>query len=114
MNVRNELLKLLDSTLNLGGRGLGFVDETPLMGAVPNHRGQARVSQRAQRTERGARVGAVRGRHVQELDEHQRVGSLEVSRAPRHPEAPVVRGLHEDVPVGDVRVGGESVHAGMR
>ena len=35
MNVRNELLKLLDSTLNLGGRGLGFVDETPLMGAVP-------------------------------------------------------------------------------
>ena len=35
MNVRTELLTLLDSTLNLGGRGLAFVDSTPLMGAVP-------------------------------------------------------------------------------
>ena len=35
MDVRTELLKLLDATLNLGGRGLAFADSTPLMGAVP-------------------------------------------------------------------------------
>lgn len=35
MDTRNELLKLIDSTLNLGGRGLAFTDDTPLMGAVP-------------------------------------------------------------------------------
>ena len=35
VNVRTELLALLDSTLNLNGRGLAFVDSTPLMGAVP-------------------------------------------------------------------------------
>ena len=35
MNVRTELLALIDSTLNLGGRGLAFTDSTPLMGAVP-------------------------------------------------------------------------------
>lgn len=35
MNARTELLTLLDTTLNLGGRGLAFDDNTPLMGAVP-------------------------------------------------------------------------------
>lgn len=35
MDIRNELLTLLDTTLNLGGRGLGLTDESPLMGAVP-------------------------------------------------------------------------------
>ena len=35
MDIRNELLKLVDTTLNLGGRGLSFDDATPLMGAVP-------------------------------------------------------------------------------
>ncbi|MDO9091405.1 MAG: acyl carrier protein [Rubrivivax sp.] len=35
MDIRNELLKLVDSTLNLGGRGLAFDDATPLIGAVP-------------------------------------------------------------------------------
>lgn len=35
LNVRTELLSLLDNALNLGGRGLDFVDATPLMGAVP-------------------------------------------------------------------------------
>lgn len=35
MNVRSELLALLDGVLNLGGRGLAFTDSTPLMGAVP-------------------------------------------------------------------------------
>jgi acyl carrier protein len=29
------LEKLIDTTLNLGGRGLTFTDGTPLMGAVP-------------------------------------------------------------------------------
>ena len=35
MNVRTELLALLDSSLGLGGRGLSFEDNSPLMGAVP-------------------------------------------------------------------------------
>lgn len=35
MDLRNELLALVDTTLNLGGRGLALKDESPLMGAVP-------------------------------------------------------------------------------
>ena len=35
MDVRKELQSLIDSTLNLGGRGLAFQDTTPLMGALP-------------------------------------------------------------------------------
>lgn len=35
MDIRKELLTLVDSTLNLGGRGLSFTEATPLMGAVP-------------------------------------------------------------------------------
>ena len=35
MDVRLELLSLIDSTLNLGGRGMSFDDATPLIGAVP-------------------------------------------------------------------------------
>ena len=35
MDVRKELLALLDNTLNLGGRSKGFDDNTQLMGAVP-------------------------------------------------------------------------------
>ena len=35
MNVRTELLTLLDNSLGLGGRGLAFDDATPLLGAVP-------------------------------------------------------------------------------
>ena len=35
MDVRTELLSLIDSSLNLGGRGMSFTDSTPLMGAVP-------------------------------------------------------------------------------
>lgn len=35
MDTRTALLRLLDSTLNLGGRGLAFTDATPLMGALP-------------------------------------------------------------------------------
>ena len=35
LSARSELLALLDSTLNLGGRGLHFDDATPLIGALP-------------------------------------------------------------------------------
>jgi len=35
LDVRTELLSLIDSTLNLGGRGMSFDDSTPLLGAVP-------------------------------------------------------------------------------
>lgn len=35
MNVRTELLSLLDGVLNLGGRGLTLTDDSPLIGAVP-------------------------------------------------------------------------------
>ena len=35
MDVRGELLSLVDTTLSLGGRGLSFDDSTPLMGALP-------------------------------------------------------------------------------
>lgn len=35
MDIRKELLSLLDDTLNLGGRASSFHDETPLLGALP-------------------------------------------------------------------------------
>ena len=35
MDIRKELLSLLDDTLNLGGRASSFQDETPLLGALP-------------------------------------------------------------------------------
>lgn len=35
MNVRTELIALVDSTLNLRGRAAQFTDASPLMGAVP-------------------------------------------------------------------------------
>lgn len=35
MDIKNDLLALLDSTLNLNGRARGFSDDTPLLGAVP-------------------------------------------------------------------------------
>jgi acyl carrier protein len=35
MNIRSQLLALLDETLNLGGRTAQFTDETRLMGALP-------------------------------------------------------------------------------
>lgn len=35
MSARSDLLALLDTTLNLGGRGLQFNDATPLIGALP-------------------------------------------------------------------------------
>jgi acyl carrier protein len=35
MDIRKELLSLLDDTLNLGGRAASFQDDTPLLGALP-------------------------------------------------------------------------------
>lgn len=35
MNVRAEVLRLLDEVLSLGGRAATFGDDTPLMGAIP-------------------------------------------------------------------------------
>lgn len=35
MDVRTDLISLIDSTLNLGGRAASFSDSTPLLGAVP-------------------------------------------------------------------------------
>ena len=35
MSTRQRLLALLDRTLNLGGRSVGFTNDTALMGSVP-------------------------------------------------------------------------------
>lgn len=35
MDVRKELLALLDETLHLEGRAAAFADQTPLLGALP-------------------------------------------------------------------------------
>ncbi len=34
MNIRDEVLTILDETLSLGGRARGFDADTPLLGAV--------------------------------------------------------------------------------
>lgn len=35
MDVREEVLRVLDEVLSLGGRSAAFTRETPLLGAVP-------------------------------------------------------------------------------
>lgn len=35
MDVRSEVLRMLDEVLSLAGRSAGFTPETPLLGAVP-------------------------------------------------------------------------------
>jgi len=35
LDLRTELLSLIDTSLNLGGRGMSLTDATPLMGALP-------------------------------------------------------------------------------
>lgn len=35
MNITQEVLRILDEVLSLGGRGMAFSAETPLLGAVP-------------------------------------------------------------------------------
>ena len=35
MNITQEVLRILDEVLSLGGRGKAFTRETPLLGAIP-------------------------------------------------------------------------------
>ena len=35
MNVQQEVLRVLDEVLSLGGRGLAFTRHTPLLGSIP-------------------------------------------------------------------------------
>lgn len=35
MEIRNQVLAVLDQSLSLNGRAMGFPDEKPLLGAVP-------------------------------------------------------------------------------
>ncbi|MBL8339794.1 MAG: acyl carrier protein [Rhodoferax sp.] len=35
MNITQEVLRILDEVLSLGGRGMAFTRETPLLGAIP-------------------------------------------------------------------------------
>ena len=35
MNVHDEVLRVLDEVLSLGGRSASFTRETPLLGAIP-------------------------------------------------------------------------------
>lgn len=44
MNVTQEVLRTLDEVLGLGGRGLAFTSDTPLLGAVPELDSMAVVS----------------------------------------------------------------------
>ncbi|MCE2907597.1 MAG: phosphopantetheine-binding protein [Betaproteobacteria bacterium] len=44
MNVQLEVLRTLDEVLSLGGRGLAFERDTPLLGAVPELDSMAVVS----------------------------------------------------------------------
>lgn len=44
LDVHQEILKLLDEVLSLGGRGLGLAPDAPLLGAVPELDSMAVVS----------------------------------------------------------------------
>ena len=44
MDVRTEVLKVLDEVLGLKGRSRGFSDDTPLLGSVPELDSMAVVS----------------------------------------------------------------------
>jgi acyl carrier protein len=35
LNVQQEVLRILDEVLSLGGRGKAFTPDTPLLGAIP-------------------------------------------------------------------------------
>jgi len=35
VDIRREVIAILDEILSLGGRGLAFADDTPLLGAMP-------------------------------------------------------------------------------
>jgi len=44
MTVRDDVLRLLDEVLSLGGRAATFTDDTPLLGAIPELDSMAVVS----------------------------------------------------------------------
>ncbi len=44
MNVQEQVLKALDEALSLGGRGLHYTADTPLMGAIPEFDSMAVVT----------------------------------------------------------------------
>ncbi len=44
MDVRSEVLNILDQTLSLQGRSKAFADDTPLLGAIPELDSMAVVS----------------------------------------------------------------------
>lgn len=44
VDVGFEVLRVLDEVLSLGGRGLSFTSETPLLGAIPELDSMAVVS----------------------------------------------------------------------
>jgi acyl carrier protein len=44
MNLQSDVLRVVDSTLSLGGRALAFEATTPLMGALPELDSMAVVS----------------------------------------------------------------------
>ncbi len=44
MSVNQEVLRILDETLSLGGRALAFSADTPLLGAIPELDSMAVVS----------------------------------------------------------------------
>lgn len=44
MDVRREVLELLDEVLGLGGRAKDFTEDTPLLGSIPELDSMAAVS----------------------------------------------------------------------
>ena len=44
MNITQEVLRILDEVLSLGGRGADFTRDTPLLGAMPELDSMAVVS----------------------------------------------------------------------
>ena len=44
MDITQEVLRILDEVLSLGGRSAGFTRETPLLGAIPELDSMAVVS----------------------------------------------------------------------
>jgi len=44
MTLRDDVLRLLDEVLSLGGRAATFTDDTPLLGAIPELDSMAVVS----------------------------------------------------------------------
>jgi acyl carrier protein len=52
MDIRKEVLSILDECLSLKGRALAFTDDTPLLGAIPELDSMAVISVITQLEER--------------------------------------------------------------